>query len=432
MTACAYRSLEPVLVQRVTELRASRERDAVLVDVARRVAARRIARSLAGCTGVAMGGAAFIVSLAALLVTGDDHRYRAAATLLLLAAWPAAIAVGIVARVAARNVLAGDVRIPMSGDAAADLALLEARDPLRETVAAARAWERRSTALPLAALSLLTPLTIHWLVYAAVSLPGGAGEAALADFGTWIALSVIIVGHAHIALLVVAVRWAVKLRTVPTDVLQLAVHRAWGLALVVSSGIACIPGIVLVGIPPVLVAVTGLLFVPAMYVATVKKLAAERDRAGVDAGRLSGVRLPAGWRVRAWRSSAVVLGGSRSRPRRRARAGRRCSSRGGRTTGEGGRAVPAGATVITDAAAIREQARLVVLAVPSGVSRDVARSLGAHLDGRHFVVHGVRGLVGRGDGDDLRRRPRRDAGAPPGRPRGAGARVGPARRHGRA
>jgi glycerol-3-phosphate dehydrogenase (NAD(P)+) len=35
----------------------------------------------------------------------------------------------------------------------------------------------------------------------------------------------------------------------------------------------------------------------------------------------------------------------------------------------------------------------VLLAVPSGVARAVARALGAHLDGRHFVVHGVRGLV---------------------------------------
>jgi len=32
--------------------------------------------------------------------------------------------------------------------------------------------------------------------------------------------------------------------------------------------------------------------------------------------------------------------------------------------------------------------------VPSGVAREVVRALGAHVDGRHFVVHGVRGLVG--------------------------------------
>ncbi len=38
------------------------------------------------------------------------------------------------------------------------------------------------------------------------------------------------------------------------------------------------------------------------------------------------------------------------------------------------------------------RARLVVLAVPTTVVRDVARALGDHLDGAHLVVHGIRGL----------------------------------------
>jgi glycerol-3-phosphate dehydrogenase (NAD(P)+) len=56
--------------------------------------------------------------------------------------------------------------------------------------------------------------------------------------------------------------------------------------------------------------------------------------------------------------------------------------------------LPAGVTLARSEAEVGERARLVVLAVPSGVARDVARSLGAHLGGEHFVVHGVRGLVG--------------------------------------
>jgi glycerol-3-phosphate dehydrogenase (NAD(P)+) len=55
--------------------------------------------------------------------------------------------------------------------------------------------------------------------------------------------------------------------------------------------------------------------------------------------------------------------------------------------------LPPGVTLASDDAELARRARLIVLAVPSGVARDVARSLGAHLDGRHFVVHGVRGLV---------------------------------------
>jgi hypothetical protein len=277
MTACAYRSLEPVLVQRVAELRAARERDAVFVGVARRVAARRVGRALAGCVGVAMGGAAFIVTLASLLAEGDAKRYRVAATLLLLAAWPVAIAVAVAGRLAARWLLGAEAYVALTGDAARDLARLEARDPLRDAVATAMDWERRGAALPLAALSLVAPLTIHWLVYMVLSSSGASSlQSLMDDFGTWVALSVVIVGHAHLALLVAAVRWAVKLRTVPTDQLRLDVHRRWGVALLVAAGIACIPGIVLLAIPPILVAVTGLLFVPAMYVVTARNLAVER------------------------------------------------------------------------------------------------------------------------------------------------------------
>ena len=43
---------------------------------------------------------------------------------------------------------------------------------------------------------------------------------------------------------------------------------------------------------------------------------------------------------------------------------------------------------------VEPDARLVILAVPSDVVRDVARRLGDHLDGRHLVLHGIRGLSG--------------------------------------
>lgn len=52
----------------------------------------------------------------------------------------------------------------------------------------------------------------------------------------------------------------------------------------------------------------------------------------------------------------------------------------------------------TDYAEIAKN-RLLIIAVPSNVAREVARALGDHLDGSHLVVHGVRGLAG---GDELR------------------------------
>lgn len=54
---------------------------------------------------------------------------------------------------------------------------------------------------------------------------------------------------------------------------------------------------------------------------------------------------------------------------------------------------PKGVSLAKDYAEIAEKTRLVILAVPSAASRVVARALGEHVDGRHMVVHGVRGLV---------------------------------------
>lgn len=56
---------------------------------------------------------------------------------------------------------------------------------------------------------------------------------------------------------------------------------------------------------------------------------------------------------------------------------------------------------------VAEHARTVLVTVPSDRVRELARDLGDHLDGRHYLVHGIRGLVPRPsrdpafDGDEL-------------------------------
>jgi len=60
-------------------------------------------------------------------------------------------------------------------------------------------------------------------------------------------------------------------------------------------------------------------------------------------------------------------------------------------------ALPRGVRIVRTAAESAAHGRLLVLAVPSSVCREVARELGDHLDGSHYVVHGVRGL----EGDEL-------------------------------
>jgi hypothetical protein len=285
MTPCAYRSLEPVLRLRVADLCQRRERDSALADVARGIASRRIGRALGGATGVFLAGATFLVALLSFLLDDEDQQNaHVAATVLLLSAWPAACVVAALGRGLAQPLLSRHARVPMSGDPAVDLARLEASDPLRAACGVAMAWERRSSALPLAALSLLTPLTLHAIVLAVTSsTPFGEpiGGTYLEDFGKWIGLSVWIVGHAHVALLVCAVRWTSRMRALPTSELRRPGIPSWGRALLVSTGVACVPGILFLAIPPALVLVTGALFVPLMYGWMARTL--ERERTALEA-----------------------------------------------------------------------------------------------------------------------------------------------------
>lgn len=70
---------------------------------------------------------------------------------------------------------------------------------------------------------------------------------------------------------------------------------------------------------------------------------------------------------------------------------------------EQGESLPRGVRVVRDMKTAAEHARLIILAVPSSASRAVAHELGDHVDGSHYVIHGVRGLVHGGhDGEELK------------------------------
>jgi hypothetical protein len=276
MSACAYRSLEPVLQQRIAALRERYESEAPFVDLVRRVAVRRIGRAAGGFIATVVGGSALLVGLASWLSSGTEETYaHTVASVLLVAAWPAGIVAALVARAVARGILSGWAEEPvrLTGDLAKDLARLDADEPLAAMRRTAERWERPAAAWPIAALSLVTPLTIHLLVD---WIPNMGRDVLLQDFGTWIAISVVLVGHSHLAVLVGAVRWARSLRERPTELLTTGLTRSWGLTLLVAVGLACLPGIVLLGIPPILVALTGLLFIPAMYLVTARCIQRER------------------------------------------------------------------------------------------------------------------------------------------------------------
>ena len=94
------------------------------------------------------------------------------------------------------------------------------------------------------------------------------------------------------------------------------------------------------------------------------------------------------------RASVAVIGGGPwglALAAAAARTGRPALLHSRRTLGA---ALPPGVTQVGEYADLAERSRLIVLAVPSEAAHEVARRLGEVIDGRHLVVHGVRGLVG--------------------------------------
>ncbi len=274
----AYRSLDPVLQERLREYRERQQRERDTIDAARRVLAKRIGLALAGGSAAAFGVLMFLDTLGP---------WRDDAPLLLGAGWIAgamAMALGraIVLAREASALAAGPV---LTGDAHVDLARLDRLDPQSDLRRRAARWEHASAALPMLGLSLLTPLTLHWTL--ATIHAACRGGVSASDFAAWIALSTLFVGFAHVALMGHSLVWARSLRRQPTASLRTGVHKAWITALVVATSASFLPGAFFINdvgpsilLPPVIVAATGLAFIPLMYWATVRRLAAERSRLG--------------------------------------------------------------------------------------------------------------------------------------------------------
>lgn len=273
LTPAAYRGLEPVLSDWVERVREQQAREWPERDAARKVAAHRIARAAAGATGLLLGAGTFVCAIAAL-----EHglwskgRESGLLTALLLSAWPAALATWGLTRAMAGAALGRRVHAPpmLTGDAGEDLLRLQREDSLGVARAIAARWEWAGAALPLAALSMVAPLSLHFLVRCLFATPH------VEDFDGWIEVSVVLVGHAHVALSLCAVLWARGLSRRHTASLADGLQGSMLKALFIAVGVACLPGILLMFVPPLMVLVTGLVFIPAMYAATVRCMERER------------------------------------------------------------------------------------------------------------------------------------------------------------
>ena len=218
-----------------------------------RIYAKRVGRIAAGAAGLGTIGAMSMV----FLVTGN-HRALAA---FFVAAW---VAMGL-AYLMGRTLGAFKLKrllqtaFGSSGDLFFDLARLDRGRPEAVAFYHAQALERPSLQLPLLALSLLAPLSIHMLVGVVIF------GTTLGGFGEWIVTSAVLVGHAHITLGLFSLYHVVYLQR-ELDGEQLSSGTSRGLvALMWTVAASAIPGVVLICIPPLLVGLTGLVFVPWMF-----------------------------------------------------------------------------------------------------------------------------------------------------------------------
>jgi hypothetical protein len=275
----AYRSIDYLVAQRFDELAETRADQIVELEPLRRVYARRAGRTFAGLVGTAFGLWMFIDALVVAFSDGriwDGASNDGKLTEILLWSWPAMIVAYFIARTKGRRRIDARLAEPVepTGDAAADLARLESTDPRRLLVSMVRSRERWSVAMPLVALSLLTPLTLHWIVGQLIASSSN-GPLKARDFDEWITVSTIIVGHAHVVLAICAIVYASKLRMRTSA--EFSPHGGWVAALGITVLASGLPGVFLLVIPPILVALTGLVFVPAMYLVITRRVADERQ-----------------------------------------------------------------------------------------------------------------------------------------------------------
>jgi hypothetical protein len=231
-------------------------------DLGRIHSARR-ARSWAGIAGLA-GFCALILDILA----GLQH-----ASLILILTWPA-MGIGYISGLRlARCLLRWTVRRMMTPgeDVFVDLARLDSGGPVRVVLEKIHRAERASTAYPMAAFSLLAPLTIHLVAGLAFF------RVELHEFDKWIVWSYALVGHAHLTLLCLSIAYVLRLRRELDQDQPTSGGGAGVRALLWTTLAGAIPGVVLFCIPPVLVFVTGIIFVPWMYSWAARRLKQERQ-----------------------------------------------------------------------------------------------------------------------------------------------------------
>ncbi len=261
----AYRDSTEGAAIRYAQLLDSTRADTDIPAVAR-VFGARAGRVGVGVAGIVGAGALALATLSN--AAGPSASSKLSLTGILLASWPVMGVAYLLGRAVGAYRMAGVTTPRRTGDVHGDLARLEQEDPGAEARRVATRLERASIGLPMVAMALLAPLTLHYGVYALFDKH--------ADFDGWVAMSLVIVGHAHLVLAALYWRFADKASRQSVEEIALAGTRPGWRVLGITVGLSAVPGALLLLIPPVLTAATGVLFNPLLFHWMVSKLVAER------------------------------------------------------------------------------------------------------------------------------------------------------------
>jgi hypothetical protein len=239
-----------------------------------RIYARRVGRHVAGTVGIAGAVGVLLATLFSKGMAALGARPLAvSATVVLLATLPCAALAYVLARCAAANHLEGQLEDELSTtpDVSGDVTRLESWSPWQSAVERARSLEERSAGWFLMAAALLGPLSLHFAVWLLLTDPAKWIE----GFDWWIALSALLVLPAHVVLALLARRFALQLSERDSKAAKtLDGWAAWKWTCLAGL----VPGGIVYLIPTALVALTGAVFIPAVFAWMRDRILAERQQ----------------------------------------------------------------------------------------------------------------------------------------------------------
>jgi len=278
---------EELLAERRDELLAARRQEAAALvaneSPAVTVYAARFVRSAFGLAGLCMA-----------IVLVDAAVSGGALTPVLDASWLFLGAAVLLSRPLAMLGLRAHLgrELVATDDVRGDLTAFEAYSAEQIVARMADRIEERSVALPLSALALLLPLTLHRLAALVldtlgVRLPFLWVFGAMRPMDAWIKASMVMVGHCHLLLVLLSCAFARDLRKHP-DYPENALGERAGWGAFAWTSLASIPAATLCltlwplegWLPflliPTLVTLTGLTFIPPSFLAMGRAIARER------------------------------------------------------------------------------------------------------------------------------------------------------------